>query len=73
MSAGVPMRTLPRFQDLVVGRSVVNELREIFIEDLAETERRTKTDRKEDHGQHTEERQCLTGAVGRERRHHQSE
>ena len=32
--AGVPMRTLPRFQDLVVGRSVVNELREIFIEDL---------------------------------------
>jgi FlaA1/EpsC-like NDP-sugar epimerase len=28
------MRTLPRFQDLVVGRSVVNELREIFIEDL---------------------------------------
>ena len=31
---GVPMRTLPRFQDLVVGRSVVNELREIFIEDL---------------------------------------
>ena len=33
-AAGVPMRTLPRFQDLVVGRSVVNELREIFIEDL---------------------------------------
>jgi FlaA1/EpsC-like NDP-sugar epimerase len=32
--AGVPMRTLPRFQDLVAGRSVVNELREIFIEDL---------------------------------------
>ncbi|TFH40296.1 MAG: polysaccharide biosynthesis protein [Lysobacterales bacterium] len=32
--ASVPMRTLPRFQDLVVGRSVVNELREIFIEDL---------------------------------------
>ena len=31
---GVPMRTLPRFQDLVAGRSVVNELREIFIEDL---------------------------------------
>ena len=30
----VPMRTLPRFQDLVIGRSVVNELREIFIEDL---------------------------------------
>jgi len=30
----VPMRTLPRFQDLVAGRSVVNELREIFIEDL---------------------------------------
>jgi FlaA1/EpsC-like NDP-sugar epimerase len=33
-AAGVPMRTLPRFQDLVGGRSVVNELREIFIEDL---------------------------------------
>jgi FlaA1/EpsC-like NDP-sugar epimerase len=33
-TAGVPMRTLPRFQDLVVGRSVVTELREIFIEDL---------------------------------------
>lgn len=32
--AGVPMRTLPRFQDLVVGRSVVSELREISIEDL---------------------------------------
>lgn len=32
--AAVPMRTLPRFQDLVVGRSVVSELREIFIEDL---------------------------------------
>jgi FlaA1/EpsC-like NDP-sugar epimerase len=31
---GVPMRTLPRFQDLVAGRSVLNELREIFIEDL---------------------------------------
>jgi FlaA1/EpsC-like NDP-sugar epimerase len=31
---GIPMRTLPRFQDLVAGRSVVNELREIFIEDL---------------------------------------
>ena len=31
---GVPMRTLPRLQDLVVGRSVINELREIFIEDL---------------------------------------
>jgi FlaA1/EpsC-like NDP-sugar epimerase len=33
-AAGVPMRTLPRFQDLVGGHSVVNELREIFIEDL---------------------------------------
>jgi FlaA1/EpsC-like NDP-sugar epimerase len=33
-AAGVPMRTLPRFQDLVVGRSVANELREISIEDL---------------------------------------
>lgn len=32
--AGVPMRTLPRFQDLVVGRSVVSELRDIHIEDL---------------------------------------
>jgi FlaA1/EpsC-like NDP-sugar epimerase len=33
-ATGVTMRTLPRFQDLVAGRSVVNELREIFIEDL---------------------------------------
>lgn len=32
--AGVPMRTLPRYQDLVAGRSVISELREIFIEDL---------------------------------------
>ncbi len=30
----IPMRTLPRYQDLVGGRSVVSELREIFIEDL---------------------------------------
>ncbi len=32
--ADVPLRTLPRYQDLVGGRSVISELREIFIEDL---------------------------------------
>jgi len=32
--AGVPLRTLPRYQDLVGGGSVISELREIFIEDL---------------------------------------
>ena len=32
--ADVPLRTLPKYQDLVDGRSVVSELREIFIEDL---------------------------------------
>jgi FlaA1/EpsC-like NDP-sugar epimerase len=33
-AVNVPMRTLPRFQDLVSGRAAVNDLREIFIEDL---------------------------------------
>jgi FlaA1/EpsC-like NDP-sugar epimerase len=32
--ADVPMRTLPRYQDLVAGRSAISELREIFIDDL---------------------------------------
>jgi len=32
--AGVPFRTLPRLQDLVTGRSVLRELREVSIEDL---------------------------------------
>jgi FlaA1/EpsC-like NDP-sugar epimerase len=31
---GVPFRTLPRMQDLVSGRSVLQELREVSIEDL---------------------------------------
>ena len=32
--AGVPMRTLPAIKDIVSGRSVVSELRDISIEDL---------------------------------------
>lgn len=31
---GVPFRTLPRMQDLVSGRSTLNELREVAIDDL---------------------------------------